>query len=76
MVSDYVTNVADSSCLYCIWLLQDLPFLQGRALVFGGQFASILPPELASQYVAGAVSALQQSVAIPVRVSALQALKK
>ncbi|CAG8583002.1 8092_t:CDS:10, partial [Paraglomus brasilianum] len=53
----------------------DLPFLQGRALVFGGQFASILPPELASQYVAGAVSALQQSVAIPVRVSALQALK-
>ncbi|KAG0175607.1 Importin 9 [Apophysomyces sp. BC1015] len=53
----------------------ELPFLQGRAFVFASEFAKILPAEMASQYVAVAVNALQSPVSgIPVKISALRAL--
>ncbi|KAI8336598.1 armadillo-type protein [Chlamydoabsidia padenii] len=51
------------------------PFLQGRAFVFASEFAKILPVDMASQYVAVAVSALQAPTSgIPVKISALRAL--
>ncbi|KAI8338795.1 armadillo-type protein [Choanephora cucurbitarum] len=53
----------------------EFPFLQGRAFVFASEFAKILPTDMASQYVAVAVQALQSpSSGIPVKISALRAL--
>ncbi|KAI9144991.1 armadillo-type protein [Paraphysoderma sedebokerense] len=52
-----------------------LPFLQGRALWFAGQFASIMPLDHASQYVNLSVQALDPQQTVPVRLSALKALK-
>ncbi|KAG0350437.1 hypothetical protein BGZ54_003828 [Gamsiella multidivaricata] len=52
----------------------DFPFLQGRSFVFASQFASILPANLASQYVAAAVEAIMKSPSAVVKVSALKAL--
>ncbi|KAF9426444.1 hypothetical protein BGZ94_006510 [Podila epigama] len=52
----------------------DLPFLQGRSFVFASQFASILPANLASQYVSAAVEAVLKSPSAVVKVSALKAL--
>ncbi|KAF9431329.1 hypothetical protein BGZ76_000457 [Entomortierella beljakovae] len=52
----------------------DFPFLQGRSFVFASQFASILPANLASQYVSAAVEAIMQSPSAVVKVSALRAL--
>ncbi|KAI8975506.1 armadillo-type protein [Mycotypha africana] len=53
----------------------ELPFLQGRAFVFASEFAKDLPPEMANQYVAVAVNALQAPDSnIPVKISALRAL--
>ncbi|KAL7746557.1 hypothetical protein RI367_008084 [Sorochytrium milnesiophthora] len=50
-------------------------FLQGRALWFAGQYVSALPLPLASQYVALSIQALNDSRSVPVRISALRALK-
>jgi len=52
----------------------DFPFLQGRSFVFASQFASILPSNLASQYVSAAVEAILKSPSAVVKVSALKAL--
>ncbi|GJJ78574.1 importin-9 [Entomortierella parvispora] len=52
----------------------DFPFLQGRSFVFASQFASILPSNLASQYVSPAVEAILKSPSAVVKVSALKAL--
>ncbi|KAF9083483.1 hypothetical protein BGX23_011399 [Mortierella sp. AD031] len=52
----------------------DFPFLQGRSFVFASQFASILPANLASQYVSAAVEAIMKSPSAVVKVSALKAL--
>ncbi|KAI1321026.1 hypothetical protein EDD11_008607 [Mortierella claussenii] len=52
----------------------DYPFLQGRSFVFASQFASILPANLASQYVSAAVEAIMKSPSAVVKVSALRAL--
>ncbi|KAK3819975.1 MAG: armadillo-type protein [Benniella sp.] len=52
----------------------DFPFLQGRSFVFASQFASILPANLASQYVSAAVEAIMRSPSAVVKVSALKAL--
>ncbi|ORZ19612.1 armadillo-type protein [Absidia repens] len=55
--------------------ISEYPFLQGRAFVFASEFAKILPVDMASQYVAVAVSALQAPTSgIPVKISALRAL--
>ncbi|KAF9581008.1 hypothetical protein BGW38_002133, partial [Lunasporangiospora selenospora] len=52
----------------------DFPFLQGRSFVFASQFATILPANLASQYVSAAVEAILNSPSAVVKVSALKAL--
>lgn len=52
----------------------DFPFLQGRSFVFASQFASILPANLAAQYVSAAVEAVLKSPSAVVKVSALKAL--
>lgn len=52
----------------------DYPFLQGRSFVFASQFASILPANLAGQYVSAAVEAVLKSPSAVVKVSALKAL--
>ncbi|KAG0261216.1 hypothetical protein BG011_001257 [Mortierella polycephala] len=52
----------------------EFPFLQGRSFVFASQFASILPSNLASQYVSAAVEAMMKSPSAVVKVSALKAL--
>ncbi|BGP38381.1 hypothetical protein JCM10449v2_002313 [Rhodotorula kratochvilovae] len=53
----------------------DLPFLQGRAFVFASQFAEVLPPQLAKQYLDAANQVLDSAEAgVPVKVSAVRAL--
>ncbi|KAF9279348.1 hypothetical protein BGZ88_012798 [Linnemannia elongata] len=52
----------------------EFPFLQGRSFVFASQFASILPANLASQYVSAAVEAIMNSPSAVVKISALKAL--
>ncbi|KAI8076801.1 armadillo-type protein [Halteromyces radiatus] len=53
----------------------DFPFLQGRAFTFASEFAKVLPAEMASQYVAVAVNALQDPTSgVPVKISAFRAL--
>ncbi|KAG0255861.1 hypothetical protein DFQ27_006018 [Actinomortierella ambigua] len=52
----------------------NFPFLQGRSFVFASQFASILPANLASQYVSAAVEAISKSPSAIVKISALKAL--
>ncbi|KAL2916357.1 hypothetical protein HK105_204113 [Polyrhizophydium stewartii] len=53
------------------------PFLQGRALWFASQFAEVLPKQLVSDYVQGAVMAVSQDgVEAAVRVCALKAIRK
>ncbi|KAF9571457.1 hypothetical protein EC968_000488 [Mortierella alpina] len=52
----------------------EFPFLQGRSFVFASQFASILPSNLANQYVSAAVEAIIKSPSAVVKVSALKAL--
>ncbi|KAG0347825.1 hypothetical protein BG004_006848 [Podila humilis] len=52
----------------------DFPFLQGRSFVFASQFASILPANLAAQYVSAAVEAVLKAHSAVVKISALKAL--
>ena len=55
----------------------EYPFLQGRAFIFASEFARSLPSEMAGQYVAAAVYALQSpDSSTPVKISALRALNK
>jgi hypothetical protein len=55
----------------------ETPFLQGRAFVFASQFASLLSPQLAGQYLSAAVSALEApDVPVPVKISAVKTIKK
>jgi hypothetical protein len=51
------------------------PFLQGRAIWFASRFASVLPAELAQQYVATASAAVTQSDSVPVRICAVKAIQ-
>ncbi|KAK1923454.1 armadillo-type protein [Papiliotrema laurentii] len=54
----------------------ETPFLQGRAFVFASQFASLLSPQLAGQYLSAAVSALEApDVPVPVKISAVKTIK-
>ncbi|KAG0235968.1 hypothetical protein BGW42_004423 [Actinomortierella wolfii] len=52
----------------------NFPFLQGRSFVFASQFASVLPANLASQYVSAAVESISKSPSAIVKISALKAL--
>lgn len=55
----------------------ETPFLQGRAFVFASQFASSLPPQLAGQYLAAAVTALDaEELTPPVKLSAIKTIRK
>ncbi|KAI9028536.1 armadillo-type protein [Hyaloraphidium curvatum] len=53
----------------------DCPFLQGRAIWFASRFSSVLPAELAQQYVAAAASAASQSDSVPVRICGVKAIQ-
>ncbi|CAG8445061.1 3579_t:CDS:10 [Funneliformis caledonium] len=53
----------------------DIPFLQGRAIVFASQFATFLSEELAARYIAATVDAIQRIESIPAKVSSLKALQ-
>ncbi len=55
---------------------EDIPFLQGRAIVFASQFATFLSGELAARYVAATVDVIQRIESIPAKVSSLKALQK
>lgn len=53
------------------------PFLQGRGFVFASQFASMLPSELAVQFLEAAVHAIDSETAtMPVKISAVRTIKK
>jgi len=55
----------------------DCPFLQGRAFVFASNFATYLPAPLGGQYLHAAVETLEApSASIPVKVSAVKAIRK
>ena len=57
--------------------MSEFPFLQGRAFVFASQYAKLLPPQLAGQYLDAAVQVLEATEAgIPVKVSAVKAIHK
>ncbi|QRV80350.1 importin-9 [Ceratobasidium sp. AG-Ba] len=54
----------------------EYPFLQGRAMVFASQYASILPQDLQSQYLQVAWTILKnESASVPVKVSAVKAIR-
>ncbi|QRV94844.1 importin-9 [Ceratobasidium sp. AG-Ba] len=54
----------------------EYPFLQGRAMVFASQYASILPQDLQSQYLQAAWTILKnESASVPVKVSAVKAIR-
>lgn len=50
------------------------PFLQGRSYITASQFASFLPDHVAPHFVEAAVSALEASQSVPVKISAVRAL--
>ena len=53
----------------------DTPFLLGRALVFSGQFASLLPEAQAERYLSAAVMAMSSDNGV-INISAVKAIKK
>lgn len=57
--------------------LSNLPFLQGRAFVFAGQFAKFLPLQLAGRYFDASMQVLASSDAgILVKLSAVKAIRE
>ena len=55
----------------------EYPFMQGRAFVFASQFARILSSDIAGQYVDAVIQVLgAQDISIPVKVSAVRAIRK
>jgi hypothetical protein len=54
----------------------ELPFLQGRALVFASEYASVLPENVAVQYVQATVEAIKEDKMLPVRMMALRTIFK
>ncbi|KAF8336339.1 ARM repeat-containing protein [Cantharellus anzutake] len=57
--------------------IHDCPFLQGRAFVFAGNFATFLSPELTGQYLNAAVGVIELPHAgIPVKVSTVKAIQR
>ena len=57
--------------------LSDAPFLQGRAFVFASKFSTALPTDLVDAFVEAAAQILnQQDASVPVKVSAVRAIRK
>lgn len=55
----------------------ETPFLQGRAFVFASHFVSLLPPDMAGQYLGATVAAMESpEVNITVKLSAVKTVKK
>ncbi|GAB1526914.1 hypothetical protein RhiTH_010088 [Rhizoctonia solani] len=54
----------------------EYPFLQGRAIVFASQYASILPQDIQTQYLDAAWSVLKSETSAPVKLSAVKAIRK
>jgi importin-9 len=55
----------------------DHPFLQGRGFVFASQYGTLLPRELAGQYLDTAIQVVEANAAgIPIKVSAIKAIQK
>ncbi|CAE6414438.1 unnamed protein product [Rhizoctonia solani] len=52
----------------------DYPFLQGRAIVFASQYASILPQDVQMQYLEAAWAILNSEASAPVKVSAVKSI--
>lgn len=51
--------------------------MQGRAFVFASQFSRVLPHDMAGQYVDAVIQVLEaQDITVPVKVSAIRAVKK
>ncbi|CAE6488834.1 unnamed protein product [Rhizoctonia solani] len=53
----------------------EYPFLQGRAIVFASQYASILPQDIQMQYLEAAWTVLKSEASAPVKVSAVKAIR-
>ncbi|KAG8689246.1 hypothetical protein FRC11_003586, partial [Ceratobasidium sp. 423] len=53
----------------------EYPFLQGRAIVFASQYASILPQDVQMQYLEAAWTVLKSETTAPVKVSAVKAIR-
>ncbi|KAL5640264.1 hypothetical protein ACGC1H_007512 [Rhizoctonia solani] len=53
----------------------EYPFLQGRAIVFASQYASILPQGIQTQYLEAAWTVLKSEASAPVKVSAVKAIR-
>ncbi|KAF8727515.1 ARM repeat-containing protein, partial [Rhizoctonia solani] len=53
----------------------EYPFLQGRAIVFASQYASILPQDIQTQYLDAAWSVLKSETSAPVKLSAVKAIR-
>ncbi|CUA67452.1 Importin-9 [Rhizoctonia solani] len=53
----------------------EYPFLQGRAIVFASQYASILPQDVQTQYLEAAWTVLKSETTAPVKVSAVKAIR-
>ncbi|CAE7208239.1 unnamed protein product [Rhizoctonia solani] len=53
----------------------EYPFLQGRAIVFASQYASILPQDIQTQYLEVAWTVLKSEASAPVKVSAVKAIR-
>ncbi|KAH9923163.1 armadillo-type protein [Epithele typhae] len=69
-IESLLTNVVPS-----FLVLSQFPFLQGRAFVFASQYARLLPPQYAAQYLDAAVQVLESAEAgVPVKVSAVKAI--
>ncbi|EUC67058.1 importin [Rhizoctonia solani AG-3 Rhs1AP] len=53
----------------------EYPFLQGRAIVFASQYASILPQGVQTQYLEAAWTVLKSEASAPVKISAVKAIR-
>ncbi|CAK5264338.1 unnamed protein product, partial [Mycena citricolor] len=64
-----------SNVVPSILTLSEFPFLQGRGFVFASQYSTLLPAQLAGQYVDAAVQVVEASEAsVPVKISAVRAI--
>ncbi|EIN14253.1 ARM repeat-containing protein [Punctularia strigosozonata HHB-11173 SS5] len=70
-IASLLTNVIPS-----VLTLHDFPFLQGRGFVFASQYGTLLPKELAGQYLDAAIQVVEANVAgVPIKVSAIKAIQ-
>ncbi|KAG5644159.1 hypothetical protein DXG03_009054 [Asterophora parasitica] len=64
-----------SNVVPSVLTLSEHPFLQGRGFVFASQYSSLLPGDLAGQYLNAAIEVIESNEAgIPVKISAVKAI--